>query len=131
MSSCSIWRALITSVCERSRRREAGQPADATDESGVPYLNWSTCARFSGKVTHSVDLGTHTLFIAEVTEAEVCSDRAPLTYADYQNKLKPKSEKVEREQKIVGWRCKICGYVYEGSALPEDYAWSVVRARNG
>ena len=52
-----------------------------TDESGVPYLNWSTCARFSGKVTHaSVDLGTHTLFIAEVTEAEVCSDRAPLTY---------------------------------------------------
>ena len=56
-----------------------------------------------------------------VTEAEVCSDRAPLTYADYQNKLKPKSEKVEREQKIVGWRCKICGYVYEGSALPEDY----------
>ena len=43
-----------------------------TDESGVPYLNWSTCARFSGKVTHSVDLGTHTLFIAEVTEAEVC-----------------------------------------------------------
>ena len=93
-----------------------------TDESGVPYLNWSTCARFSGKVTHSVDLGTHTLFIAEVTEAEVCSDRAPLTYADYQNKLKPKSEKVEREQKIVGWRCKICGYVYEGSALPEDYA---------
>ena len=45
-----------------------------------------------------------------------------LTYADYQNKLKPKSEKVEREQKIVGWRCKICGYVYEGSALPEDYA---------
>ena len=93
-----------------------------TDESGVPYLNWSTCARFSGKVTHSVDLGTHTLFIAEVTEAEVCSDRAPLTYADYQNKLRPKSEKVEREQKIVGWRCKICGYVYEGSALPEDYA---------
>lgn len=93
-----------------------------TDESGVPYLNWSTCARFSGKVTHSVDLGTHTLFIAEVTEAEVCSDRAPLTYADYQNKLKPKSEKVEREQKIVGWRCKICGYVYEGSALPEGYA---------
>ena len=80
-----------------------------TDESGVPYLNWSTCARFSGKVTHSVDLGTHTLFIAEVTEAEVCSDRAPLTYADYQNKLKPKSEKVERERKIVGWRCKICG----------------------
>ena len=64
-----------------------------TDESGVPYLNWSTCARFSGKVTHSIDLGTHTLFIAEVTEAEVCSDRAPLTYADYQNKLKPKSEK--------------------------------------
>ena len=80
-----------------------------TDESGVPYLNWSTCARFSGKVTHSVDLGTHTLFIAEVTEAEVCSDRAPLTYADYQNKLKPKSEKVEREQKIVGWRAKFAG----------------------
>ncbi|WP_419486496.1 rubredoxin-like domain-containing protein, partial [Hominenteromicrobium sp.] len=89
---------------------------------GVYYLPYSTNAFVSGKVTQEIDLGTHTLFIAEVTEAEVCSDRAPLTYADYQNKLKPKSEKVEREQKIVGWRCKICGYVYEGSALPEDYA---------
>ena len=47
-----------------------------------------------------------------VTEAEVCSDRAPLTYADYQNKLKPKSEKVERERKIIGWRCKILSLIH-------------------
>ena len=75
-----------------------------------------------GKVTHCIDLGTHTLFIAEVTEAERCSDRSPLTYADYQNRVKPKEEKAKTDRKVIGWRCKICGFVYAGSELPEDYA---------
>ena len=89
-----------------------------TDESGVPYLNWSTCARFSGKVTHSVDLGTHTLFIADVTEARVLSDAPSMTYSFYFANVKPKPAALTKQ---TGWVCKICGYVYEGEELPADF----------
>ena len=89
-----------------------------TDESGVPYLNWSTCARFSGKVTHSVDLGTHTLFIADVTEARVLSDAPSMTYSFYFANVKPKPSALKKQ---TGWVCKICGYVYEGEDLPADF----------
>ena len=52
------------------------------------------------------------------------SDKAPLTYADYHKDMKPKpgAEKMEDSgKKIVGWRCKICGYEYEGAELPSDF----------
>lgn len=90
------------------------------DENGVPYLGWQTCAVISGKVLSQQDLGTHTLFIAEVTDARVLSPEAPLTYADYQSRLKPRAAKPAEDKKIIGWRCRICGYVYEGSELPAD-----------
>jgi len=95
--------------------------APPEDENGIPYLGWQACALISCKVVSSQDLGSHTLFIAEVTDAKVLSENEPLTYADYQNKVKPKPEKKPEDRKIVGWRCKICGYVYEGSTLPADY----------
>ena len=43
-----------------------------------------------------------------------------MTYADYQKDVKPKT-KIEASKKIIGWRCKICGYVYEGEDLPSDF----------
>lgn len=92
------------------------------DNNGIPYMGWSACAMLSCKVVDSIDLGSHTLFIAEVTDAKVLSDKAPLTYADYQNEVKPKPAAVSSEKKIVGWKCKICGYIYEGSELPKDYS---------
>ncbi|MCR4896335.1 MAG: flavin reductase [Lachnospiraceae bacterium] len=92
-----------------------------TDDNGNPYLGWAACAVLSGKVVSSQDLGTHTLFIAEVTDAKVLSDKDPLTYADYQNHVKPKPEAPKEDRKIVGWRCKICGYVYKGAELPGDF----------
>ena len=91
------------------------------DENGVPYLSWMSCAYISGKVVQSIDLGSHTLFIAEVTGAEKTSDAEPLTYAYYQKNLKPKPKAAPAEKKITGWRCKICGFVYEGETLPADY----------
>lgn len=91
------------------------------DDNGIPYMGWSACAMLSCKVTDSIDLGSHTLFIAEVTDAKVLSDKDPLTYADYQRDVKPKPAQVSADKKIVGWKCKICGYVYEGSELPKDY----------
>ena len=92
------------------------------DVNGIPYMGWYACAVISGKVVESHDLGTHTLFIAEVVDAKMLSDKAPLIYADYQANVKPKADKPpQTDRKIVGWRCKICNYVYEGSELPEDY----------
>ena len=110
--------------------REVDKFADMdtpVDANGIPYLGWQACAVISGKVVDSMDLGSHTLFIAEVEDAKVLSENAPLTYADYQSKVKPKpkdvnmEKKEKKEKKIVGWKCKICGYVYEGSELPADY----------
>lgn len=91
------------------------------DENGIPYLGWQCCSVISCKVVSSQDLGSHTLFIAEVVDAKVLSDRAPLTYADYQNEVKPKPEKKQEDRKIVGWRCRICNYYYEGSELPKEF----------
>lgn len=93
-----------------------------SDRQKIPYLSWQTCAYLSCKVSGQQDLGSHTMFIAEVVDAEVLSDNAPLTYADYQSKVKPKPEQASTDKKIVGWRCKICGYVYEGSELPADFS---------
>lgn len=92
------------------------------DVQGVPYLSWSCCSVISGKVVQTVDLGSHTMFIAEVVDAVVTSDKNPITYSDYQNKIKPKpAAAVQPEKKIVGWKCKICNYVYEGPELPSDF----------
>lgn len=91
------------------------------DVQGIPYMGWHACAVISGKVLNSQDLGSHTLFIAEVVDAVLINDKNPLTYADYQNKVKPKSDKPREDKKIVGWRCKICNYVYEGSELPAEF----------
>ena len=91
------------------------------DGNGVPYLSWQSCSYISGRVVSSQDLGSHTLFIAEVVDAKVLSDQEPLTYAYYQSDIKPKPAAAPAEKKIVGWRCKICGFVYEGETLPPDY----------
>lgn len=91
------------------------------DLNGIPYLPWSTNSVLSAKVLESIDLGTHTLFIAEVEDMKVLSDNEPLTYADYHKDIKPKPQKIDEKKKIVGWKCKICGFVYEGEKLPEDF----------
>jgi flavin reductase (DIM6/NTAB) family NADH-FMN oxidoreductase RutF/rubredoxin len=95
------------------------------DGNGIPYLGWQTCAAISCRVVDQKDLGSHTLFIAEVEDAKVLSGEAPLTYADYQSKVKPKADAPKTDQKIVGWRCRICNYVYEASELPEEFTCPV------
>ena len=93
----------------------------ALDKNGVPYLPWQSCAYLSCRVLSSQDLGSHTLFIAEVEDGDVLSSGEPLTDAYYQNVVKPKPAPKVVEKKIIGWRCKICNYVYEGAELPADY----------
>jgi rubredoxin len=69
------------------------------------------------KVEQYVDLDTHGMFICSVTEARVLSDKETMTYTYYQNNVKPKPETKGKK----GHVCKICGYVYEGDPLPEDF----------
>ena len=96
-------------------------------ENGLFYLTQSVNAVLSGKVIDALDYGTHTLFVAEVTEAKTLSSESSVTYDYYQNHIKPKpqaqaSEKAQEGEKKVGkWVCKICGYVHEGEELPDDF----------
>lgn len=83
---------------------------------GLRYIAGCTNAVISGKVIQTVDCGTHTLFIADVTEATVLEDTPSVTYQYYFDHIKPKPQ-----PKKKGWVCKICGYVYEGEELPADY----------
>ena len=85
---------------------------------GVYYLPYSTNAFVSGKVTQEIDLGTHTLFIADVTEARVLSNAPSMTYSFYFANVQPKPSALKKQ---TGWVCKICGYVYEGETLPADF----------
>ncbi len=89
---------------------------------GLYYLTGCTNAVLSGKVIQSIDCGSHTLFIADVTESKVLSDEPSVTYAYYFAHIKPKPlPAAMTEEPKKGWICKICGYVYEGDDLPADF----------
>lgn len=76
-------------------------------------------AVFECRLTDTVDFSTHTLFIAEPTDARVLSDMPTCTYSYYQQNIKPKPEAKKSEKTI--WRCTVCGYEYEGETLPPDF----------
>ncbi len=89
---------------------------------GLYYLTGCTNAVLSGKVIASYDFGTHTLFIADVTEGKVLSKEPSVTYAYYFAHIKPKPMPAAMtEGPKSGWICKICGFIYEGEELPPDY----------
>ena len=102
--------------------RDADKFADyafaARSENGLIYVTESSNAFISAKVVQALDYGTHTVFIADVSEAKVLSNAPSLTYAYYFEHVKPKPAALS-EQK--GWVCKICGYIYEGDDLPADF----------
>lgn len=92
-------------------------------ENGVVYLSAFTNAFMSAKVVEETDCGTHTMFIAEVTEAQTLSDERSVTYQYYFDNIKPKPQ----PQKKKGFVCQICGYVYEGDELPEDFVCPICK----
>ena len=84
---------------------------------GLLYITKGTNAYLSAYVQNEIDLGTHSLFIGQLVASESLSDDKSATYDYYQNNVKPKPENTVKK----GWRCKICGYIYEGEDLPVDY----------
>ena len=90
-----------------------------TSENGLYYLPKHCNAVLSGKVVDSYDYGTHTLFVAEVTEAKKVEGGKSVTYEYYQSNIKPRPEAVKKDEGEK-WVCQICGYTHEGP-LPEDF----------
>ncbi|WP_296028548.1 flavin reductase [uncultured Treponema sp.] len=91
---------------------------------GLVYIAEETNAFLSAKVVSTLDLGTHTLFIADVTDGEVLSQVPSATYSFYQNNIKPKPASTEKKK---GFICTVCGYVYEGETLPDDFICPVCK----
>ena len=104
----------------RTADKFTGYPACKRSENGLYYVTEGTNGYISATVEQTVDLGTHTLFIACVDDMEVLSSSPSATYAYYQSDIKPKPETPKAEGKTV-WRCTVCGYIYEGDELPADY----------
>ena len=94
----------------------ANWPAYRSDN-GLMFLPKYINAFMSLKVEQYVDLDTHGMFICTVTEARVMSDKETMTYTYYHNNVKPKPQTEGKK----GFVCKICGYIYEGDVLPDDY----------
>ena len=102
----------------READKFAGFGAVSRSENGVLYLTEHSNMYISAKVTEHFDLGSHTLFIAELTDAVVLSEEESCSYAYYQDKIKVQpTEKSEQRS----WTCSICGYVYEGEEVPDGY----------
>ncbi len=86
-------------------------------DNGLAFLPKYINSFMSLKVEQYVDLNTHGMFICSITESRVISDVETMTYTYYQNNVKPKPQTEGKK----GYVCKICGYVYEGDTLPEDF----------
>lgn len=124
----------------------SGKDADKFDGvdhelvSGIPVVK-DSCGYVVCRVIGSMETATHTVFLGEVVEAAVYEgNRKPMTYAYYHQVVKGKSpknaptylpeeeKKEEAAEKVIGrWKCKICGYIYEGDELPADYSCPVCR----
>ncbi|UOO37283.1 flavin reductase [Oscillospiraceae bacterium CM] len=92
-------------------------------ENGLLYLTRWANSFISGKVVTATDIGTHTLFLADVTDAEVLSTADSMSYAFYQKNVKPAPPRPAAK----GWRCRICGYFHEGEDLAPDFICPVCK----
>ena len=93
----------------------------ARDGAGVRYVTLGTGAWLSCRVVSATDLGTHTLFLADVEDGDVLSQAPSATYSYYQAHIKPRPAAAPAQGSKRRWVCKVCGYVYEGEELPADF----------
>ncbi|MBQ2715101.1 MAG: flavin reductase [Clostridia bacterium] len=104
--------------------REVDKFADFEDfeiaENGIAFITKGVNAYLSAKVVDVIDLGSHLLFVADVTDQCVIDKTPSATYQYYFDNIKPKPE-AKKTQKTV-WRCNICGYEEVAEDLPEDYS---------
>jgi len=89
----------------------------ARAENGILYLTKHTNAYLSLEITDTSDCGSHTLFKGNFTAGEVLGNTESVTYAYYQRHIKPTPQTTPQ----AGFRCNVCGYVYNGETLPDDF----------
>ncbi len=102
-----------------------------TDDAGCPYITKGMAVRLSFRVLQQVDLGSHVLFVSEVTEAEILQEGSVLTVELFRNagKAVPSTAPVYRTlEGEYGYRCTICGYVHKSDTLPEDFRCPLCKA---
>ena len=102
----------------RDTDKFAGDASENRTVNGFRYVAEYSNAVISGKVVEEHEYDTHTLFVAEVTESAVLSDVPSVTYQYYFDHIKPKPQPTTEKK---GYVCKICGYIYEGETLPDDF----------
>ena len=95
------------------------------DVQGLLHLTRYCNSYMSGKVIDTYDYGTHTIFVADIVEEASLSTDHSLTYSFYSEHIKPKVRQVAEHKK--GFICKICGYIYEGDTLPDDFICPVCK----
>ncbi len=86
-------------------------------KNGIFFLKNFSNSFLECSVLEIKDVFTHTMFIAKIDNAEILNNKKTLTYNFYQKNIKPLPEKTNKK----GYRCKICGYVYEGENIPDDF----------
>ena len=101
-----------------------------TDGAGNPYLKESMVSRISCKVVDKLEIGSYILFVGQATEAEVLGTGNVLTLKAYtaRGKATPPTATVFRTMEGNGFRCSVCGYVYESETLPKDFVCPLCRA---
>lgn len=109
----------------RNTDKFAGCESEMRTANGVRYIPKYTNAVISGHVVEQMDCGTHTIFIADVTEAALLSDAESVTYQYYFDHIKPRKQASPEKKK--GFVCKICGYIYEGDELPVDFVCPICK----
>lgn len=103
----------------RDTDKFAGFPDAVRGENGLFYITQGVNAYLSCRTVSTMDLGSHTLFLADVLDGDVLSGDPSATYAYYQAHIKPKPQAKPTESG-ERWVCKVCGYVHEGP-LPADF----------
>ena len=89
------------------------------DKEGLPYLTRGVNAFFSCEVEQTLDLDTHTMFIAKINDMVILDEAASMSYAFYQEHLRPQSDTPRSGEQTV-WRCVVCGWEFIGDELPDD-----------
>lgn len=100
------------------------------DKAGNPWLKEHMVSRISCKVVDKLEIGNFVLFVGQAAEAEVLGSGNVLTLKAYQErgKLAPATATVVREMEGKGFRCTVCGYIYESETLRDDYICPICRA---
>ena len=101
------------------------------DASGAPYIKQGMVSRISCKVLDKLEIGNYVLYVGQVTEAEVLSEAAGLTLKAFvdRGKATPPQATVYREMVGNGFRCTVCGFVYQSETLADDYTCPICGAK--